>query len=73
MIQFFVCSGTIFFRLFYMDIVLAGINTRYIRALFSCFAMVTEPYRPAPLKRREGAHRVISNKDDIAFVIREAQ
>ena len=48
-------------------------DTRYIRALFSCFAMVIEPYRPAPLKRREGAHRVISNKRDIAFVIREAQ
>ena len=48
-------------------------DTRYIKALFSCSAIVIEPYRPAPLKRREGAHRVISNKADIAFDIHEDQ
>ena len=52
---------------------LSSYDKRCIWAPFSCLAIVIDPYRPAPLNCRGGAHRVISNKDDIAFVTREAQ
>ena len=47
-------------------------DTRYIRAIFSCLAMVIEPYRPAPLKRRSASgylkqsrHRVRHSRSSV--------
>ena len=76
MIPLFVCCASTAGRLLYVRIYMArmipGIFLRWGGATF-VLAMVIEWYRLAPLKRRNGAHRVFSNKADIAFTKRKSQ